>query len=188
MSARPFFLKAHSDLLVLVLTLLLLCAPLAAAAYFVYNKHQWAQQKLEELEPRHARLLGLQAQKQGLDQQLGQARGRLAQLAYPAEQDINQAGNDAQQRVRDVFTGAGLEVVSSQVLPPVTEKPFDRIPLTVRLEGELLGLQSALAVLSGLQPAVLVEGLSVQTIGLVKADTPQRLAIQFNLSALRVQP
>ena len=110
----------------------------------------------------------------------------LTQYAYPGSMEVTQAGNDAQQRVRGIFTQAGLDLVSSQVLPPKLEKQFDRIPLTVRLEGGLVALQSALVVLSGQSPAILVDGFSVQTVGVVKVDMPQRLAIQFDLSVLRM--
>lgn len=57
----------------------------------------------------------------------------LTQYAYPGSMEVTQAGNDAQQRVRGIFIQAGLDLVSSQVLPPKIRKQFDRIPLTVRL-------------------------------------------------------
>ena len=79
-------------------------------------------------------------------------------------------------------------MVSSQVLPAKADGKFDRIPLTVRLEGELPALQAALTILAGQSPAIGFEGLSVQTIGAVKAEVPQRLNIQFNLFVLRARP
>ena len=51
-----------------------------------------------------------------------------------------------------------------------------------------LALQTALVGLTGQSPAILVDGVAVQTIGAVKADKPQRLGVQFNLSVLREQP
>ena len=173
--------------IVLALTVMVLLMPLLLLGLYVSQKHQWAQEQLNQLEPRYARLLGLRERAYDLKSIEANVQNRLRQYVYPSGQEISQAGNDAQQRVRGVFSAAGLDVVSSQVLPPKVEQDFDRISISVRLEGELLGLQSALAVLPGMTPVVLVDGMSVQTIGLPKPDVPQRLAIQFNLSVLRAR-
>lgn len=172
----------------LTITLGTVLLALAGITVFILQKHQMAQSQLAELEPRYARLLGLQASRADLVHAETEARALLVRYAYPSTQDVSQAGNDAQQRVRAVFSGAGLEVASSQVLPPKEDKFFDRIPLTVRLEGELVALQSALMVLSGQSPVIIVDGFTVQTIGFVKAEMPQKLSVQFNLSVLRARP
>ena len=169
-----------------VLLLLLLALPLVVAGFYGWQKYQWAQDRMAELEPRYARLLGFESHRAELDLAETRVRAMLTQYAYPGSMEVTQAGNDAQQRVRGIFTQAGLDLVSSQVLPPKLEKQFDRIPLTVRLEGDLVALQSALVVLSGQSPAILVDGFSAQTVGVVKAEMPQRLAIQFDLSVLRM--
>ena len=176
------------DSVVLTITVIVLLLPLALLGYYMAQKHQWAQDRLAELEPRYSRLLGLEAQGAELVDVLARAQAARVKYVYPASQDATQAGNAAQQKVRDIFSSAGLQVISSQVLPPKAEKGFDRIPLTVRTEGELLALQTALVGLTGQSPAILVDGVAVQTIGAVKADKPQRLGVQFNLSVLREQP
>jgi general secretion pathway protein M len=155
---------------------------------FVLDKYRAAQSHIAELEPRYARLQGMRASRQELDESDAKAAALLTRFAYPSTQEVTQAGNDAQQRLRTIFAGAGLEVVSSQVLPAKTEKEFDRIPLSVRVDGELLGLQSALVVLSSQTPAVMVEALTVQAIGAVRPDKPQRLSSQFTFYVLRVRP
>lgn len=172
----------------LTLTLGTLLLVLVGIVLFILQQHQMAQSQLADLEPRYARLLGLQASRTDLVRAETEASALLARYAYPSTQDVSQAGNDAQQRVRAVFSGAGLEIASSQVLPPKEDKFFDRIPLTVRMEGELVALQSALMVLSSQSPAIIVDGFTVQTIGFVKADIPQKLAVQFNMSVLRTRP
>ena len=174
--------------LALAAMVLVLVLPLVLVTAYIVQKHHWAQDRLAELEPRYARLIGMEADQSELEKASVQARALLSQYTYPSSQDVSQAGNDAQQRVRNIFTAAGLEIVSSQILAPKTEKNFDRIPLAVRTEGQLLGLQSALIGLSNQSPAILIEGFNVQTVGAVKADKPQRLAVQFNLVALREHP
>lgn len=165
-----------------------LAAVLGSFAYFVVQKHAWAVDRLDTLGPRYARLAGLQTQQVQLEAAEQHLRALLTKLTYVAAQDVSQAGNDAQQRIRTLLSQAGLEVVSSQVLAPKVDRQFDRIPLVVRTEGDLLGLQSALMVLTNQSPAILMDGLAVQVVGPAKADVPQRLSAQLSLSVLRIRP
>lgn len=173
---------------VLVITVMILLLPLALLGYYTVQKHQWAKERLAELEPRYSRLLGLEAQGTELADVLARAQAARVKYVYSAAQDATQAGNAAQQQVRDIFSSAGLQVISSQVLPPKAEKGFDRIPLAVRTEGEWLAVQSALAVLSSQVPIIIIDELDLQVQGgLGHADAKQapRLAAQFSLSVLR---
>ena len=170
--------------LVLAGTVIVLLLPLALLGGYVAHKYQWAQTRLAELEPRYARMKGLEQQRADLEAVLARAQAARVQYVYPAGQDATQAGNAAQQRVRDIFSGADLQVISSQVLPPKAEKGFDRIPVIVRTEGGLLALQSALAVISSQVPVIVIDELEVQ----VRSSPPNvepHLAAQFNLSVLR---
>lgn len=166
------------------IALLLVGAIAAALAYFAWTKSQWAQARLAEIEPRHARLLGLQAGQSALDSARESVQAVRAQLVYPATQDATQAGNAAQQRVRDIFTGAGLQVLSSQVLPPKEDKGFDRIALTLRTEGDALAVHSALAVLSSQSPTIVVSEMDAQ-VQMSQPNTAPRLAVQFTLTVMR---
>ena len=103
-------------------------------------------------------------------------------------QDVTQVGNDAQQRIRSLFADSKLDIISIQVLPSKEDGKFDRIPIDLRVEGDITGLQNALALLSAQSPSVYVENMSVQTIGAVKPASVQRLGGQFNLSVLRLRP
>jgi general secretion pathway protein M len=154
---------------------------------YVVTRHIWARDRLAELEPRYARLVGLGESGPALDAALAERRAFLARHAYPVGQDVARAGSDAQQRARETFSKAGLDVSSTQVLPAKEVDGFDRIPLVLRLEGELSALQSALVVLPTPSPSLFVESFSVQTMGMPRADGPQRLSIQANLFVLRVR-
>jgi len=160
---------------------------IAGFATYVVTKHVWAQKQLAELEPRYARLVGLEASASAVDAALTQRRALVARHAYLASDDVARAGSDAQQRARDAFSKAGLEVSSTQVLPAKAVEGFDRIPLVLRLEGELPALQSALVVLPGETPTLFMDGFNVQATGMPKSDAPQRLSIQVNLFVLRVR-
>ncbi len=154
---------------------------------YVVSKHAWAQDKLAQLEPRYARLLGLEASAASLDATLAQRKTLLARHAYLSSQDVARAGSDGLQRAREVFAKAGLDVSSTQVLPAKPIEGFDRIPMVLRLEGELPALQSALVVLPAQTPTLFIEGFNVQTVGVPKAEA-QRLSMQVNLFVLRVRP
>jgi len=181
---KPLLTRQNLGIVVVLLALLL---PLALAAAYLFSKYQWAGNAVAALEPRYARLLGLEASQPELKQAIAQSTALLSRQVYPASQDVSQAGNDAQQRIRNIATRAGLSIMSSQVLPPKAEKQFDRVPLTVRLEGELPALQAALVALAAESPAINFESFLVQTIGAVKPEVPQRLSVQFNLFILRAK-
>ncbi len=172
----------------LALALAVVLLPVAAGAWYVLHKHAWGQERLAQLEPRYARLLGLEAQRPELQAALQRASALRSQYAYPAAQDEAQTGNQAQQKVRDIFSGAGLQVISSQVLPAKEEKGFDRIPLVVRAEGEILAVQSALAVLGSQQPIIVINELDIQVQGglaNLNLKFAPRLSAQFTLSVMR---
>ena len=171
-----------------LLSLLLLSILLVGgyASYLVWQKNRWAQTVLSETVPRHARLMGLDAARTELDRALTNAQTLRSQLVYPATQDRNQTGNAAQQRVRDILSASGLQVLSSQVLPPASGKDaqWDRITLSVRTEGDSLALYNALATLAGQVPVIVVNELDVQ-VQSQPLSGPPRLSMQFSFVVLR---
>ncbi|WP_287805139.1 type II secretion system protein GspM [Diaphorobacter sp.] len=173
---------------IVALTIAIVLLPLLWGGMYVWQKHTWVRDNLARIEPRHARLLGLEAQGSDLTGMLERAQAMRAQYVYPATQDDAQTGNLAQQKLRGIFASAGLQVISSQALPTKESKGFDRIPLSVRAEGDMLAVQSALAVLSSQQPAIFLNELNIQLVGgLNQANTrvTPKLAVQFNFSVLR---
>ena len=184
MNRWPFHRIAWLQALTVVAVLL----PLAGLAAYVWIHHQRIQGHLGDLEPRYARLAGLLEREAALKAMTLQANQQLARLVYPAGQDVTQAGNEAQQRIRSLFTESKLEIISIQVLPPKKENPnFDRLSIDLRVEGDLAGIQNALLKLSTQNPAVFIDNLTLQTIGAVKPASIQRLSAQFNLSILRMR-
>lgn len=185
---NPQVLRRNA-LMVLILSMALV--PLVAGGWYVVHKYTWASERMAQIEPRYARLLGLEMQRGELQAASQRAASLRAQYIYPVAQDEAQSGNLAQQKVRDIFSAAGLQILSSQVLPAKEDKGFDRIPLLVRAEGEVLALHSALAVLGNQQPIILLNELDVQVQGgLANLNTKfaPKLAVQFNLSVLRERP
>lgn len=168
--------------LVTVACLLAIC--LAASAY-VYQKHQWVQTRLTDfIGPRYARLAGLKVGGDALSVAATRARELEALYVHDGGMDANQIGNEVQQRVRSLLTAAGMSISSSQVLPAKTEAEMERIPISVRAEGDITSLQGALIGLAEQRPAVIIDQINIQS-----QDTPdrgvQRLSVQFGFLILR---
>lgn len=168
-----------------LLTLSVVLIPLSLGGWWVWQKHQQLQAQLDQITPRHARLLGLRDSKAELDKAQAAVQQQLATRAYAAEQDPTQVGNEAQQRIRTLFADSKLDIGSIQVLPPKEGKAFDRISIVLKVEGDLVGLHNALSMLQTQTPAVWLDGFSIQTIGSVKPKSAQKLGAQFNLSVMR---
>lgn len=171
--------------------LLIFMLPIVLLVWYVAQRHAEADAALAQLEPRYARLQGLVVQHEAIETARDQAQALRAQYLYPAAQDSTQTGNMAQQRMRELLGAAGMQVRSSQVLPPKEDRDFDRIGLTVTAEGNLVALQSVLAVLSSQVPVVLLNDLDVQVIGGLGNHRPTeapRLIAQFSLAVLRERP
>ena len=170
--------------LLAALALLLALALLVAGGY-VYRKHQWASARLAELEPRHARTLGLLENRAALEELAIRQAQSVADYAYPPDQDTSQVGNNALQRVRDLLGAANLQVLSSQALPARDVPGFERIPISVRFEGELAAVQKALAALSAQAPAIVVDSMTLQVNNAVRTGAMPPMACTISLSVLR---
>ena len=178
-----------------VLTVLALLIPMIGGGIYAFSVHQSAQNRLSEIEPRVARLAGLLQRQGDMTALAKQANAKLSQRAYPVTQDISKAGNDAQQRIKTLFSESRLDIISIQVLPlnaasradTKEDASFDRISIDLRVEGELSGIQNALSLLSAQVPLVLMDSMSIQTIGAVRPASVQRLGGQFKFSVLRVR-
>lgn len=169
------------------LTLVLLASPFLAAGIYVWQKHIWAQASLEQLEPRHARLQGVQAMLPELTAATARAQATLNQHSYPATQDATKAGNDAQQRIRTLFEASQLTINSLQVLPPKDSERFQSIAISLQVEGTLAEIQAALLKLRDDKPSIQVDSFSLQSTGPVRPASTQRVAGSFGFSVLRAK-
>ena len=88
--------------------------------------------------------------------------------------------------VRDLLGAANLQVLSSQALPARDDVPgFERIPISVRFEGELAAVQKALAALSAQAPAIVVDSMTLQVNNAVRTGAMPPMACTISLSVLR---
>lgn len=168
-------------------TVIFMLLPILGCAYYVWTEHIAIEKQLSDLEPRYARLQGLLERQVELRALQGQLETQLARLAYPATDDVTKAGNDAQQLIRTLLVESKLDVSSIQVLPAKQEGSFDRIQISLRAEGDIMAFHAALHKLSNQTPAVLLDNMTLQTIGAVRPASVQRLGGQLTLAVFRVR-
>lgn len=178
----------HRAFISVGLTFVVLAAALTLAASYAWDRYLAAQAVLEEIEPRYARLLGLQGADAPLKKTVLDAYASLRRWAYPAEQDPGKAGNDVQQRARRAAEAAGMNIVSSQVLPARIENGIEQIPVSLTLEGGLQSLQMTLASLASDTPALFVDTLGLRAIDRGDPKQPQQVSATMVVMSLRIQP
>jgi general secretion pathway protein M len=171
-----------------VITVALLLAALAAFGLYAAAKHDEAQKRLDQAEPRYARLVGLIARREDIGSFSAQVNESISRMAYPSTQDATQTGNEAQQRLRGIFAESKLDIGSIQVLPVKEGPHFDRIPIQLRIEGDMTGILNALALLATQSPVIGLDNWTLQTVGAVRPASNQRLGAQFNFFVLRSRP
>ena len=92
--------------------------------------------------------------------------------------------DDREGLAASLLTAAGMTISSSQVLPSKEESGLERIPLSVRAEGDIVALQGALVGMAEQRPAVLLDAINIQAQGVPERGV-QRLSVQFNFLILR---
>lgn len=173
--------------IVQLLFILLILLPFAGVAYWVRIKMQTAEDVLRSIEPKYARLLGLEASKGQLAQSAEAAQAALTSWVYPATVDATQTANAAQERIRAVFTDNKLDVASIQLTQVKEDGPFDQAGILVKVEGDLIAVQNALTSIDILKPRIVVDSVSFQAVGGVRPKQPVRLSVQVSMLFWRVR-
>lgn len=174
-------------LISVAVTIVAVLLPALLAGQYVARQHLWALERLEEVEPRYARLLGLRDARARLEEGLKQARAVLPRLGHTADRDAAQVGNDLQHLARRALQTAGLSVTSSQVLPPRGEAGFERIGVTLQAEGALSGVQLALAALQAEAPRIAFDTVVLQSTGRFAEDGTPVVSCRLAIAVLRLQ-
>lgn len=118
--------------------------------------------EIAAIQPRTARILGIQESFDQLNMAANEADSRLQELVYPADRASAMTAAAMQQSIREVMTDAGLSVSGSQVLPARAVGGFDRLSLDITAEGNIGAFDDAFAILDLMRPMVFVESVSVK--------------------------
>lgn len=158
---------------------------LSVAGWYGFAHYESSQARLAEIEPRHARLLGLQKADAPFRKAVLDAHAHLQRWMYPADQDVGKAGNDLQQRARRAAEVGGMGIVSSQVLPPRVEGKTELVTVTLTVEGTLQALQLTIAAMERDAPALFVDSLSIRMVEKGDPKLPQQVVAAMGLVSIR---
>lgn len=167
-------------------TLIILLFGLVAVLSVIAHFKQRAEQDLSTIEPRIARLEGLQGAGGEIGQALAEQKKQLDQLVYDSSGGLDRVGAELQQKTRSAITSAGLSVQGSQVFTPKPESRSSIGFIEVRLNvlGNLNELRKSLAALSTIRPRVYVTELSVQPVRRGNDEGDQQISATINVSAI----
>lgn len=146
-----------------------LLVALVLAALWLRGVHVRAADRLAEIEPRHARLTGMLQNGEQLARAEQAAQANLALFIHPAAADAGQVANGVLQRVRELAAAQELRVTSSQVTAPAEDKnnpEFERVGLSLRIEGDWSRFQALLAALPRERPAIYSQTVQIYAQGL----------------------
>ncbi|MFZ5655059.1 MAG: type II secretion system protein GspM [Pseudomonadota bacterium] len=174
----------------LVAILCLLPVALAAGAWTAeLGARIWRMAEVRaDIEPRYARLAGIQARGEDILAAQRAAADWLARHAYPATADSGEIGTELQQRVRRLAEAAEVRVAGSQILPAREEAGFSIITVAGTLEGETGALAAFLLALQAEEPPIVVEKLAVQAPRARRGEASADVNAQVNMSVLRLAP
>jgi general secretion pathway protein M len=144
------------------------------------------QSDIENLIPRIARLQGLIGHESQLSDASAQGGEEVAKLVYPASGDAATVSAGLQTSVRQILVDAGLTVSNSQVLPVREKENLDYISIRLTVEGDLPGLDAALAGIAEFRPLLLVESLEMKPVRAgSKNDESQLITATLQLLSFR---
>ncbi len=149
---------------------------------------------IDRVEPRTARLLGVQEREEDLAAAFTRANAQLAELAYPANGDTAMTAAAMQQSVRNVMTEAGFTVSGSQILPERREGDLLELRLDVTAVGSIDALAQTLDDLRAARPLVIIESVTIKpgrvrrsSDGTPRAGEDRRpLSARFKMVSLRM--
>jgi len=178
-------LNRYRGVIVVALTALLGLLVLSAGAWCLYDRHTWAAAKLAELEPRYARLKGLVLSEKALKAAVSGAGKSMETTTYPASLDVDRASSELQQRIKKMFEGAGVTVVTSRILEPKPGKDFDVLSVSFSVNAGLASLQTALALTRQEAPLLKIEEFALQPVRRQLQYDPELVICTMTISALR---
>jgi len=166
--------------------------PLFLFLYFaleLFSLKAGYQEDIERVEPRIARLEGIQQRESELTQALTSVDGTVTNLVYPASRDRASVAASMQKDVREILIDAGLAVANSQILPDNSDEGFEVVRLDLTVSGDLSALDVALAGLSAYRPRLMIESLDIWPERATRRnqDPGQTVTVGMQLMALKVR-
>lgn len=170
----------------LTITLSVAVGALILANLALWQLHAAQARQLSDIEPRIARLLGVQQALPTIGQALAEVRVEILKEAYPSTNPAAQIGTALQQRVRQILEQAQMVIEGSQTLPPINQPGYEVLPMNITAQGSLEALVTALNRLQEERPRITIQKLSLQPTRGSKGNGGQVLRLEARLSVLRL--
>lgn len=178
-AALPAHARTVALLLLSVLALLLVL--------MVANLGSWyweQQQRVADMQPRIARLLGYRDSEAALREASAAAGAELQGLVF-VDVDSATAGAVVQQQVRRLMEGAGLEVLGSQVVGSTAREALEEIRVNVTASGQMEALDLFLVELASARPQLFVDSLEINPVNVRRGEQLQAVNVGLSLKVLR---
>ena len=176
-------LVQHRARICVGISLVLLFVIVVSGSIVLMNKMAWANETLAEIEPRFARLLGIQVSSAEISRAAAEANAALSRYTYPPASGADRIGTDLQQRLRTAAETAGVSVTGSQIVSGRTDNGLEDVLVSMTFETDLKQLEDMLEAVVSQSPAVYVDGLMLQPARRVGGKG--RLVVQVRFSVLR---
>lgn len=186
MRTRFAQLPSHARMVAaLVLAALLLLGMLVVVELgtWFWQSHQ----RIGELEPRIARLLGYEQSTEQLRASEELVKRQLEGLVFPSESDAGSVGASVQQDVRRVLEGAGMSVLGSQALGNDKLENLEVIRVKVTATGSMEALDQSLLDLGSNRPLSIVQSLEITPLNAARrGEAKQEINVEFFLRVVRL--
>lgn len=182
--AWPGHIRLVAGTLLGTILLLLLLVTLRGVSWYLQGS-----ERLAYTEPRYARLQGFIHSVDTLRVSSAEVAASLRDLSYPAEDDLAATGASAQQHLRRLLEGAGMDVSGSQVLAPEEHEGYLEIRLDLEANGSMEALEQALLALREARPLVFVRSLDLTPQHNRRRNAPeiQNVALSLKASVVKLQ-
>lgn len=184
---KPAWMRSQGALVVGVCALALLVF-LGLVLNAIAFRADWARSTLDSIEPRYARLAGLQQRSTDLDEAAAASTSRLQELAYPADMPADAVGVELQKKVRAAATAAGFSVAGSNILSGQEHDVFEGVQVAVQLEGSLEHLADFFERIAETRPQIRLAELSIAPAGGRNINADRNIRVAVTLAVARVLP
>ena len=148
----------------------------------------WIDSSLAQIEPRHARVLGLGEARDRLLAAVGEVGSVADALVFGPEGGVERAAAEQQQRLRDLAAEAGFVVVGSQILPAGERPGFAELGIVLTLDGDLPNLVQLDRAAHALRPLVVISGMRITPLSGRDFDATRVIRVELTFNSLKVLP
>lgn len=180
LSKLPSHARAVAALVLAALVLFCVLVVVELGTWF-WQSHQ----RIGELEPRIARLLGYEQSTEQLRASEEQVKRQFEGLVFPAESDSGSVGAAVQQDVQRVLEGAGMSVINREVVDRAVQDTLEVIRVRISATGSMEALDQVLVDLGNSRPLLIIQSLEITPLN-VRGNARQEVNAILSLRVVKL--